>query len=98
MNTNSIVMVVAAVLVALILAGVVAGFKRKFRAEQRLLGGASMCREISEGGELAAKAQAAQVDSGIAAFRNRGRRRDSADIRETADIRAQLKGARDSQD
>ncbi len=109
MNTNSIVLIVVAILVALTLAGVVVGFKFKFRAERRMLGGASMRREIAEDArlgqlpdEMAAEptveAQAAQIDSGIAAFRNRGRRRESADSRDTADMRAQLKGRHDSQD
>ncbi|TPG34166.1 hypothetical protein [Mycolicibacterium hodleri] len=102
MSTNSIVLTVVAALVALTLVGVVMGFKRKFRAERHLLGGASLRQEIDEDArlgrlndemtdELTAKAQAAQIDSGIAAFRSRGRRGESADSREAADMRQQLK-------
>ncbi|MBJ7339314.1 hypothetical protein [Mycolicibacterium sp.] len=100
--TNSIVLSVVAVFVALTLVGVVVFFKRKFRAEQRLLGGPSLRREIAEDalfdqldGEMTdpteAKTQAAHLDSEIAAFRSRGRRAQSADSRETADMREQLK-------
>ncbi len=109
MTTNSIVLIVVAILVALALAGVVAGFKRKFRAERHLLGGASILDEIAEdalvvqhrdemAAELTAKTQATQVDSGIAAFRNRSRSSESADTRDTAAMRAQLKGRLNNQD
>ena len=47
MNTNSIVMIVVALFVALTLAAVVFGFSRKFRAERRLLGGASILEEVA---------------------------------------------------
>jgi hypothetical protein len=102
MMSNTVVLIIVAVAVALVLVGVVAGFRYKFRPERRLLGGASILDEAAEdarlverqdhlGEELATKAQAAQIDSGIEAFRSRGRRRESADSREAADMRAQLK-------
>ena len=94
MTTNTVVLIIVAVVVALILAGVVAGFRYKLRSERRLLGGTSILDEVVEDArvaQLTTDAQAAQVDSGIEAFRNRGRRSESADSRQTADIRAQLK-------
>jgi hypothetical protein len=41
--------------------------------------------------QIESDAQAAQVDSDIEAFRNRGRRAESSDSRDTADMRAQLR-------
>ena len=52
MNTNSIVLIVIAVVVALVLAGVVVFFSRKFRAERRLLGGATLLGEMAAGADL----------------------------------------------
>ena len=52
MNTNSIVLIVVAILVALVLACAVAIFSRKSRAERRLLGGASILGEMAEGAKL----------------------------------------------
>jgi hypothetical protein len=102
MNTNTVVLVVVAILVALALAGIVAAVGFKLRADRRLLGGAGILDEMAEDAllveqqdhladELATNARAAEVDSGIEAFRTRGRRRESADSREAADMRAQLK-------
>ena len=54
MTTNSIVLIVVAVFVALALAGVVAIFSRKFRSDRRLLGGATVL------GEMAAEAAVVQ--------------------------------------
>ena len=48
MTTNSIVLIVVAVLVMLALAGVVAIFSRKFRTDRRLLGEASVVGEMAE--------------------------------------------------
>jgi hypothetical protein len=101
-NTNTIVLIVVTILVALALAGVVAGFTRKFRAERRLLGGSGILDELAEDARLvaqqddiaqqvASEAQAVQVDSDIKAFRNRGRRAESTDSRDAADMRAQLR-------
>jgi hypothetical protein len=101
-NTNTIVLIVVTILVAFALAGVVAVFTRTFRAERRLLGVAGILDEMAEDAPLmahhddiaqrvASDAQAAQVDSDIQAFRNRGRRAESADSRDTADMRAQLR-------
>jgi ABC-type phosphate transport system permease subunit len=53
-TTNSIVLIVVAILVALALAGMVAIFSRKFRTDRRLLGGATVV------GEMAADAAVAQ--------------------------------------
>ncbi|KAA0098957.1 hypothetical protein CIW49_13890 [Mycolicibacterium sp. P1-18] len=47
MTTNSIVLIVVAILVALALAGVVAIFSRKFRSDRRLLGGATVLGEMA---------------------------------------------------
>ncbi|MEU0499019.1 hypothetical protein [Mycobacterium sp. NPDC006124] len=47
MTTNSIVLIVVAVLVALALAGMVAIFSRKFRGDRRLLGRASVVDELA---------------------------------------------------
>lgn len=100
MNTNSIVLIVVAVLVALALVGAVAGFAHKFRAERHLLGGAGILDELAADARVAAyhdnnertsKERTVRVDNDIRAFRNRGRRRESADSRTTADIRAQLR-------
>ena len=101
MNTNTIVLIVVTILVAFALAGVVVVFTRKFRAERRLLGGAGILDEMAEDARMVARhdaaeqiesdAQAAQVDTDIQAFRNRGRRAESADSREAADMRAQLR-------
>ncbi|WP_284228911.1 hypothetical protein [Mycobacterium antarcticum] len=95
-------LIVVAVLVALALAGVVVGFKRKFRAERRLLGGATILDEIAEdalfaqhreeaAAEGTTKSQAAQLDSGIEAFRTRTRPHESPDVKDAADMREQLK-------
>lgn len=54
MTTNSIVLIVVAILVVLALAGVVAIFARKFRTDRRLLGGATVL------GEMAAEAKVVQ--------------------------------------
>lgn len=101
MNTNTIVLIVVTILVALALAGVVAGFTRKFRAERRLLGGAGILGEMAEDARLVARrdaaeqieqdAQAAQVDTDVAAFRDPGEHTKSADSKDTADMRAQLR-------
>ena len=48
MTTNSIVLIVVAILVALALAGLVAIFSRKFRTDRRLLGEASVVGEMAE--------------------------------------------------
>jgi hypothetical protein len=65
-NTNSIVLIVVAILVALVLAAAVAIFKRKFRAERRLLGGTSIL------GEMAADAKLVQRQDDVGAqFRDR---------------------------
>ena len=101
-NTNTVVLVVVAILVALALAGIVAAVGYKLRTDRRLLGSAGILDEMAEDArlveqqdhladDLATKAQAAQLDSGIEAFRTRGRRRESADSRDAADMRAQLK-------
>jgi hypothetical protein len=99
-NTNTIVLIVVTILVALALAGVVAGFTRKFRAERRLLGDVGILDEMVEDAHLVAHydaqqvdedARAGRVDDDIEAFRNRGRRSESADSREAADMRAQLR-------
>jgi len=47
-TTNSIVLIVVAILVALALAGLVAIFSRKFRADRRLLGDATVVGEMAE--------------------------------------------------
>ena len=47
MTTNSIVLIVVAVLVSLALAGMVAIFSRKFRSDRRLLGGATVLGEMA---------------------------------------------------
>ncbi len=100
MNTNTIVLIVVTILVALALAGVVAGFTRKFRAERRLLGDVGIIDEMVEDANLAAQYDAQQVDEqarvvrvddDIKAFRKRGRRAESADSRDAADMRAQLR-------
>jgi len=99
-NTNTIVLIVVTILVALALAGVVAGFTRKFRAERRLLGDVGIIDEMVEDANLAAhydaqqvdeQARAVRVDDDIKAFRNRGRRAESTDSRDAADMRAQLR-------
>ena len=54
MTTNSIVLIVVAILVVLALAGVVAIFSRKFRSDRRLLGDATVV------GEMAAEAKVVQ--------------------------------------
>lgn len=54
MTTNSIVLIVVAILVVLALAGLVAIFSRKFRTDRRLLGGATVL------GEMAAEAKVVQ--------------------------------------
>lgn len=101
MTTNTVVLIIVAAAVALVLVGVVVGFGYKLRAERRLLGGTSLLHEMAEDARLAqleddvddvtTNAQASQLDSEIKAFRTRGRRRESADSRQTADMRAQLK-------
>jgi hypothetical protein len=95
MTTNTVVLIIVAVAVALIVVGVITWFGVKFRAERRMLGGNGILDEVAEDArleaELVSKAQAAQVDSEIKAFRSRGRRKESADARQTADMRAQLK-------
>ncbi|MCV7421348.1 hypothetical protein H7K45_12420 [Mycobacterium yunnanensis] len=47
MTTNSIVLIVVAILVALALAAMVAIFSRKFRGDRRLLGGATVLGELA---------------------------------------------------
>lgn len=47
MTTNSIVLIVVAILVALALAGLVAIFFRKFRGDRRLLGSSSIIDEMA---------------------------------------------------
>jgi hypothetical protein len=93
MTTNTIVLIVVAVLVALVLAGIAAAFTYKFRADRRVLQGAGILDEAQDAiaDELRAKSHVARVDKGIKAFRDRGRRRESADARATADLREQLK-------
>ena len=93
MTTNTIVLIVVAVLVALVLAGVAAAFIYKFRADRRVLQGAGILDEAQNAiaDELRAKTQVAPVGKGIKAFRERGRRGKSADARATADLREQLK-------
>jgi len=46
-TTNSIVLIVVAILVALALAALVAIFFRKFRSDRRLLGGATVLGEMA---------------------------------------------------
>jgi hypothetical protein len=100
--SNTVVLVVVAVLAAVALAGVVVAVGYRLRADRRLLGGTGILDEVAEDArlvqqqdhladELASKARAAEVDGNIDAFRKRGRRNESADARETADMRAQLK-------
>lgn len=94
MITNTVVLIIVAVLVALVLASVVVGFGYKLRAERRILGGAGILDEITEdarAAQVATEGRSAHVDSEIEAFRNQGRREESADSRQTADMRAQLK-------
>ncbi|MCV7132393.1 hypothetical protein H7J06_05290 [Mycobacterium hodleri] len=64
---NSIVLIVVAVLVALALAGLVAIFSRKFRADRRLLGGATVL------GEMAADAAVVQHRDDLRAQQHDGR-------------------------
>ena len=52
MNTNTIVLIVIAIVVSLVLAGGVVFFSRKFRAERRLLGGATLLSEMAAGADL----------------------------------------------
>jgi hypothetical protein len=95
-TTNTVVLIIVAVVVALVLAGVVVVVGYKLRGERRLLGGAGVLDEMAmdaRAAQLVAKDQAAQVGSEIAAFRKRGRKRESTDSREAADMRAQLKDA-----
>lgn len=58
MTTNSIVLIVVAILVTLALAGMVAIFSRKFRSDRRLLGRSSIADEMAE------DAKAQQRDEG----------------------------------
>lgn len=87
---------------ALALVGMVAGVRYKCRGDRRKLGSHGMLAEAEDDAllvahheqlkvELAAKAQAAQVDSDIEAFRERGKRKDSAArASETAHLRELL--------
>jgi hypothetical protein len=94
-TTNTVVLIIVALVVALVLAGVVMIFGYKLRAERRLLGGGGVLDEMTADAlasdVLNTKAHVAHVDSEIAAFRDRGRKQESADSRDTADMRAQLK-------
>ena len=94
MQTNTVVMIIVAVVVALVLVAVVVTVRYKLRAERRLLGGVGVLDEMADDARAAqqvATRQSLQVDDGIAAFRSRGRKQESADSRDTADMRAQLK-------
>ncbi|BBZ26676.1 hypothetical protein MMAD_09710 [Mycolicibacterium madagascariense] len=96
MSTNTVVLIVVAIVVALILVGIVTWFGIKFRADRRMLGGNGILDEAEEDARLEAevlsrRAQAANVDNGIKAFRTRSRRTQSPDARQAADMRAQLK-------
>lgn len=94
MTTNTVVLIIVAVIVALVLASVVAIFRYKLRAENRLLGDTSILDEMADDAravQITTKDQAAQFDSEIEAFRTRERRKESSDSRDTADMRAQLK-------
>jgi hypothetical protein len=86
MTTNTVVLIVVAILVALALAGMVAAVKYEFRAEWRYFGRVHILDEVAEDArlarqqnaiadELTAKAQATRVDRETRAFRNRGRRK-----------------------
>lgn len=94
MSTNTVVLIVVAVAVVLVFIAVIAWFGVKFRAERRILGGNGILDEVAADArleaELAAKLKALQVNSEIKAFRTRGRRKESADSRQAADMRAQL--------
>jgi len=61
MTTNSIVLIVVAILVAFALAGMVAIFSRKFRTDRRLLGRATIA------GEMAAEAKVVQHSDDVRA-------------------------------
>jgi hypothetical protein len=91
MTTNTIVLIVVAVLVALILAGVAVGFTYKFRADRRALQGAGLLDEVQNAitDELSAYGRHVRIDKGIKAFRTRST---SPDARTTADMRDQLRG------
>lgn len=94
MTTNTVVLIIVAIVVALVLVAVVVIVRYKLRAECRLLGDVGVLDEMADDARAAqrvANRQALHVDDGIAAFRNRGRKQESADSRDTADMRAQLK-------
>jgi hypothetical protein len=95
MTTNTIVLIVVTIFVAIALAAIVAVLARKLRAERRLLGGAGILDEAEAGARLiqaeaAAKAKATQLEGGIRALRERTKRKPSYDSRVAADMRAQL--------
>jgi cytochrome c-type biogenesis protein CcmH/NrfG len=73
MTTNTVVLIIVAILVALALAGIVAVFKYEFRAEWRYFGRVHILDELAEdarlarrqdeiANELTTKAQAAQLE------------------------------------
>lgn len=53
MTTNAVVLSIVALVVALVMVGVVAGFRYKLRAERRLLGGTSILDEVVEDARVA---------------------------------------------
>ncbi len=99
-SDNSTVLIIVSVLVTLGLVGMVAGVRYTCRGDRRSLGGlldepeddALLIEQHDRlADETAAKDQAAQVDSDIEAFRERGRLKNSvARASETAHLREQL--------